>query len=249
MDAATFRWVLVIIALLVALAIYFYGKHQSRLRRRSAIDTFTREEIDSAFVEDEQLRTELNNLNQILRDNEDKEILDDIRIDTAAEAQTTPFALPDPEIHVHRLIAKRDAARLINYHLRHGDFRLITGEEAAAAVQQVGLELDEQGLLEYRETSDAAETGEAADAGEIAFRIASLTAPGDFLQVENLDFSTLGLNCYIDLDDCENPQQAYETLLKKVDELVRILNLKVFKPSQELLTISDVTDTRKSLLD
>ena len=249
MDAATFRWVLVIIALLIALAIYFYGKHQSRLRRRSAIDTFTREEIDSAFVEDEQLRTELNNLNQILRENEDEENLGDIKIVAAAEAQTTPFALPDPEIHVHRLIAKRDASRLINYHLRHSDFRLITGEEAAAAVQQVGLELDEQGLLEYRETSDAAETGEAADAGEIAFRIASLTAPGDFLQFENLDFSTLGLNCYIDLDDCENPKLAYESLLKKIDELVRILNLKVFKPSQELLTISDVTDTRKSLLD
>ena len=246
MDAATFRWVLVIIALLVALAIYFYGKHQSRLRRRSAIDTFTREEIDSAFVEDEQLRTELNNLNQILHDNEEEEILDDIKIIAADEAQATPFALPDPEIHVHRLIAKRDAARLINYHLRHGDFRLITGEEAAAAVQQVGLELGAQGLLEYREMR---ETSNAADAGEIAFRIASLTAPGDFSQFENLDFSTLGLNCYIDLDDCENPQQAYETLLKKVDELVRILNLKVFKPSQELLTISDVTDTRKSLLD
>ena len=243
MDAATFRWVLVIIALLIALAIYFYGKHQSRLRRRSAIDTFTREEIDSAFVEDEQLRTELSNLNQILRENEDEEILDDIQIIAAAEAQTTPFALPDPEIHVHRLIAKRDAARLINYHLRHRDFRLITGEEAAAAVQQVGLELDAQGLLEYRQTNEADEVG------EVAFRIASLTAPGDFLQFENLDFSTLGLNCYIDLDDCDNPQGSYEALLKKIDELVRILNLKVFKPNQELLTISDVTDTRKSLLD
>ena len=252
MDAATFRWVLVIIALLIALGIYFYGKHQSRLRRRSAIDTFTRDEIDSAFVEDEQLRTELNNLNQILHDNEDEEILGDIQINVAAEAQTTPFALPDPEIHIHRSIAKRDAARLINYHLRHDDFRLITGEEAAAAVQQVGLELDDQGLLEYRvfdEAGDADGAGDGDEADEVAFRIASLTAPGDFSEVESLAFSTLGLNCYIDLDDCENPQQAYETLLKKVDELVRILNLKVFKPSQELLTISDVTDTRKSLLD
>jgi hypothetical protein len=249
MDAATFRWVLVIIALLIALAIYFYGKHQSRLRRRSAIDTFTREEIDSAFVEDEQLRTELNNLNQILHDNEEEEILGDIKIIAEAEVETTQFALPDPEIHVHRLIAKRDTARMINYHLRHGDFRLITGEEAAAAVQQVGLALDTQGLLEYRETSDPGETGETPEAGEIVFRIASLTAPGDFLQFENLDFSTLGLNCYIDLDDCENPQGAYEILLRKIDELVRILNLKVFKPNQELLTISDVTDTRKSLLD
>ena len=243
MDAATFRWVLVIIALLIALAIYFYGKHQSKLRRRSAIDTFTRDEIDSAFVEDEQLRTELKNLDQILRENEAEENLYAIPLNPVTESQITPFALPDPAIHIHRLIAKRDSARLINYHLRHGDFRLITGEEAAAAVQQVGLKLDAQGLLEY------CEAGENGAAGEVAFRIASLTAPGDFLQVEDLDFSTLGLNCYIDLDDCENPQRAYEALLKKIDELVRILNLKVFKPSQELLTISDVTATRKSLLD
>ena len=71
--------------LLLALAIYFYGKHQARLRRRSAIDTFTREEIDSAFVEDEQLRTELSNLNQILRDNELEENLDDIQINPVLE--------------------------------------------------------------------------------------------------------------------------------------------------------------------
>ena len=102
MDAATFRWALVIIALLIALGIYFYGQHQSRLRRRSAIDTFTREEIDSAFVEDEQLRTELNNLNQILRENEAEENLEDFRIDSPLEEQKTPFALPDPEIYVHQ---------------------------------------------------------------------------------------------------------------------------------------------------
>ena len=110
-------------------------------------------------------------------------------------------------------------------------------------MQQTGLELNAQGLLEYREKI------ETDEAGEVAFRIASLTAPGDFLRIEDLDFRTLGLNCFIDLDECENPQRAYEALLKKIDELVRILNLKVFKPSQELLTISDVTETRKSLLD
>ena len=243
MDAATFRWVLVIIALVTALAIYFYGQYQARLRRRSAIDTFTREEIDSAFVEDEQLRTELSNLNQILHDNEAEEDLDDIQVDSPVEVQTTPFALPDPEIHLHRLLAKRDPTRLINYHLRHADFRLITGAEAWAAVQQVGLKLDAEGLLEYRQTLA---TGEQ---GDIEFRVASLSVPGDFSNVEDLDFSTLGLNCFIDLEDCENPKLAYESLLKKVDELVRMLNLKVYKADQELLTISDVTETRKSLLD
>ena len=235
MDASTFRWVLVIIAVLLALAIFFYGQHQSRLRKRSAIDTFTREEIDSAFVEDEQLRSELDNLNQILRDNEAEEDLDDIKINPARDVQTTPFSLPDPQIHVHQAIARREPERLVNYHLRHTDFRLITGEEAAAAIEQTAFELNAEGLLEFREGEN------------IAFQMASLTDPGDFTGIEDLEFSTLGFNCFIDLDACENPALAYETLLKKIDELVRLLNVKVYKSSQELLTISDVTKTRKNL--
>ena len=40
MDAVTFRWVLVIIAVVLALAIYFFGQHQARLRKRNAIEVF-----------------------------------------------------------------------------------------------------------------------------------------------------------------------------------------------------------------
>jgi len=235
MDAATFRWVLVIIAVLVAIAIYLFGQHQSRLRKRNAIETFTREEVDSAFVEDEQLRFELNNLNQILQDNEAEENLDEIQINPAMEAQKTPFALPDPEIFVSTVLANKDEDRLISYHLHHGDFRLITGEEASAAAEQVGLELNDDAFLEYREED------------EIAFQVASLSAPGDFSTLEQLEFTTLGLNCFIDLDVCDNPRLAYEAMLKKIDELVRMLNVKVYKPSQELLTISDVTSVREQL--
>jgi FtsZ-interacting cell division protein ZipA len=235
MDASTFRWVLIIIALLLVLAIFFYGKHQSRLRKRSAIDSFTREEIDTAFIEDEQLRTELDNLNQILRENETEEDLDDIKINPADDIQTTPFSLPDPQIHVHPAIARYKPERLVNYHLRHTDFRLITGEEAAAAIEQTALQSNAEGLLEFREGDT------------VVFQVASLTAPGDFTAVRDLEFSTLGFNCFIDLDACENPGSAYEALLKKIDELVRLLNVKVYKANQELLTISDVTEMRKSL--
>ncbi|MDH3387338.1 MAG: cell division protein ZipA C-terminal FtsZ-binding domain-containing protein [Gammaproteobacteria bacterium] len=235
MDATTFRWVLVIIAVILAVAIYVFGQHQARLRKRNALETFTREEVDSAFIEDEQLRFELNNLNNILRDNEAEESLDDIQINPAKEAQKTPYALPDPEIFVPAALVGKDEERLISYHLRHGDFRLITGEEASNAVQQTGLVLNAEGCLEYREE------------GQIAFQVASLSAPGDFSEIENLDFNTLGLNCFIDLDLSENPRFGYEAMLKKVDELVRMLNVKVYKPDQELLTISDVTATREKL--
>ena len=235
MDTGTFRWVLIIIAVVLGVAIYFFGQHQSRLRKRSAMDTFTREEIDSAFIEDEQLRFELNNLNQILRDDESDENYDEIQINPARETQKTPFVLPDPEIFVPPEIASRDEDHYINYLLRHDDFRLITGEEADAAVQNAGLQADTQGYLEFRED------------GELAFRIASLSPPGHFREIDHLDFSTLGFNCFIDLDECDKPREAFESMLKKIDELVRVLNVKVYKPSQELLTISDVTDVRARL--
>ncbi len=235
MDTTTFRWVLVVIALLVAFGIYLYGQHQSRLRKRNAMETFTREEVDSAFIEDEQLRFELNNLNQILQENEAEENLEEIQINPALEAQKTPFALSNPEIFVPTALADKDEDRLISYHLRHGDFRLITGEEASAAVEHTGLELGHEAYLEYREE------------GEVAFQIASLSTPGDFSELDQLDFTTLGFNCFIDLDACGNPRLGYEAMLKKIDELVRMLDVKVYKSNQELLTISDVTSVREQL--
>ncbi len=235
MDAGAFRWVLVAIAVVLAIAIYLFGQHQARLRKRSAIETFTHEEVDSAFVEDEHLRFEMNDLNNILEADEVEEIFDEIQINPGVEVEKTPVALPEPEIYVPTELADKDEERLISHYLRHIDFRLITGEEAESAVQHVGLELNAAGLLEYYEE------------GELVFQIAGLSEPGNFFAIEELDFVTLGFNCYIDLDSCETPRLAYESMLKKIDELVRILNLKVYKPDHELLTISDVTEIREKL--
>jgi FtsZ-interacting cell division protein ZipA len=239
MDASTFRWVLIIIAVILAVAIYLYGMHQTRLRKRNAIETFTREEVDSAFVEDEQLRFEMNNLNKILTENETDETdenLEEFLINPGEEAQETPSALPDPEIYIPPEFAGKNEDRLISHHLRHSDFRLIVGEEAESAVQQADLQLNAEGLLEYREEE------------ELSFQIASLSEPGNFHEIEDLNFATLGFNCFIDLDSCENPRLAYESMLKKIDELVRMLNVKVYKPDHELLTISDVTSIREKLV-
>ena len=235
MDANTFRWVLILIAVLLAVGIYLYGLHQGRLRKRSADETFTREELDSAFVEDEQLDVELSNLNQVLRDNEEEENFDEILVSPAVEEKQPPLALPDPEIFVPTVLAAKDEDRLVSYHLRHGDFRLITGEEADAAMRDSGLELNADGFLEFREE------------GEVAFQVASLTAPGDFSGIEKLEFATLGFNCFIDLDLCANPRLAFEAMLKKIDELVRLLNVEVYKSNQDLLTISDITRVREKL--
>ena len=235
MDAAVFRWVLIIIAVVLGLAIYLYGVHQSRLQKRSAIETFTREEIDSAFIEDEQLRDELDNLNQVLNDNESLDDIDKIQINPAIESQSTPFALPNPELFTPDIIRDHDDSRFISYLLRHDDFRLITGEEAYNAIQHSNLEIGENGFLEFYSND------------QLLFQISSLTEPGVFTDVAQLNFSTVGFRCFIDLESCINPSRAYETMLKKIDELVRLLNVKVYKANHELLTISDVTDVRSKL--
>ena len=235
MDATAFRWVLVAIAVVVVLAVYFFGQHQARQRRRSAMESMTRDEVDSAFIEDEQLHVELDNLNRIIQEDEGSEDLGDIHINPADDGPQTPFTLPDPDIFVPAMLSGRDPERVVSYHLRHDDFRLITGEEASGAVEQAGLALNGAGYLEYRE------------GGEVAFRIASLSAPGTFNDIDRLDFNTLGFNCFVDLDACEDPKRAYEAMLRKVDELVRALGVKVYKPEQELLTITDVTGIRDRL--
>ena len=235
MDASAFRWVLIVIAVLLAIGIYLYGLHQGRLRKRNADETFTREEVDSAAFEDEQLDIELNNLNQVLKDNEDNENFDEILVSPATDEKPASPALTDAEIFVPTMLAAKDQDRLVSYHLRHGDFRLITGEEADAAMQDSGLELNAEGFLEFREE------------GEVAFQVASLTAPGDFSEIEKLEFATLGFNCFIDLDSCNSPRLAYEVMLQKIDDLVRILNVEVYKPNQDLLNVSDVTSMREKL--
>lgn len=339
MDASTFRWVLIAIAAVLALVIYLFGLHQARLRNRDAIETFNHDEIDSAFVEDEQLRHEMNSLNTVLEEGEIEGSLDEIHIHPATEAQSPSLALdrldemridpymeaqpapiaeedlfedkidtaaenesplvedqdeeededeldpaaelepefaeesldkdepedsvtqaepplaenldedqtdppekvkkkrstsPEPEIFLSPELTDKDD-RLVSYHLRHEDFRLIVGEEAESAVHHAGLELSPDGLLEYYEED------------ELVFQIASLSAPGNFFGIEDLEFVTLGFNCFIDLDACTDPRAAYEAMLKKIDELVRVLNVMVYKPGSDLLSISDITDIRDQL--
>ena len=235
MDVAAFRWVLLIIAIVLAVAVYFFSQHQARLRKRSALESWTREEVDSAFIEDEQLHFELNNLNRVLRENEAGDEFDDIEISPARDEPITPYALPDPALYVPPAIAAQDESRLISYHLRHEDYRLITGEETQEAAAQAGLTLGDSGYLEF------------IDGDDVEFRVASLSQPGVFNGFDRLEFSTLGFNCFIDIEHCDNPRLAYETMLKKIDELVRATNVKVYKPTQELLTISDVTRARQRL--
>lgn len=235
MDASALRWVLAIIGVVLLVGIYLFSLQQNRQRKRIAMESFARDEIDSAFIEDEQLRAELDNLNQIMEETNIYESFDAISINPAIEADPALSNLPVPELFVAEAVAAVDEEQLISYLLRHSDNRLITGEEIATAVRHTGFELNQQGLLEMREQ------------GALCFSMSSLSAPGDFSDMDQLDFTTLGLQCFIDLGENPDPKFSYELMLKKIDELVRLLKVKVFQSNHDLLTMSDVTRVRNKL--
>jgi len=235
MDAAALRWTLAIIGIVLLVGIYLYGLHQSRLRKRAAMETFTREEIDSAFIEDEQLREELDNLNHILNETDSAESFNQITINPAMEADLVNLDRPTPDWYTADSVAEINDEFLVNYLLYHSDYRLITGDEIDTVIRHNGLTLNAAGFLQFIEDD------------QLQFTIASLSEPGHFSDYANAEFTTLGFNCYIDLSDCENGSLCNEAMLKKIDELVRLLNVKVYHKSHELLTISDVTEIRKNL--
>ncbi|MCP4485873.1 MAG: hypothetical protein GY820_00885 [Gammaproteobacteria bacterium] len=235
MDASALRWALAIIGVVLLVGIYLYGVQQSRLRKRAARDTFTREEIDSAFIEDEQLRQELDNIGTIISDDGNTTELESIRINPALEANLKP-AVQAVELFVADAIAAIDTDKLVSHLLMHTDQRLITGEELYSACQYARLVINAEGLLEY-------------DDEELCMRFSSLSAPGHFADFERPKFTTVGLNCFFDLEACDNPYKEYEIMLKKIDELVRLLNVWVYQSNRQLLTISDVNEIRNKLPD
>ena len=234
MDASALRWTLAIIGVVLLVGIYLYGLQQNRLRKRAARDTFAREEIDSAFIEDEQLREELDNLGQIISEDSSNTDLASININPALEANLAPESIPKVDLFIAEAVRAIDDDNLVSHLLMHADQRLITGEELASAVTHSGLLINTEGMLAYEDET-------------LCFCFANLSEPGHFLNLDKLEFTSLGLNCFFDLSQCDDAFKNYETMLKKIDELVRLLGVKVYQSNQQLLTISDVTEVRKKL--
>lgn len=235
MDASALRWTLAIIGIVLLVGIYLYGVQQNRLRRRAARETFAREEVDSAFIEDEQLREELDNIGKIINQDAENSDLGTININPALEANLSSTITEKVSLFIPDVVASIDDYKLVSHLLMHSDHRLITSEEINSALGYTGFDINAEGLMEYRQGDD------------LGFCVASLSSPGHFSDLEELEFTTIGLNCYFDRDNCVDAFKNYELMLKKIDELVRLLSIKVYQSNQQLLTISDVTEIRQQL--
>tara|TARA_B110000091_G_C13705408_1_gene428114 strand:- start:354 stop:1067 length:714 start_codon:yes stop_codon:yes gene_type:complete len=235
MDASALRWTLAIIGIVLLGGIYLHGLYQNRLRKRIAMETLTREEIDSAFIEDEELRAELDNLSQIMAESNEEDNFDDIKINPAIESDLNPVKPLPPEWYIADVVSSLDSDQMLSYLLYHDDFQFLSNEAVENAMRLVGLIANSDGYMEYHHED------------ELSFTIASLSAPGHFFDIDKPEFATYGLNCFIDLQTNSNSKMAYEIMLNKIDELVHFLNVEVYHSNHDLLTISEVTKIRSKL--
>lgn len=235
MDATALRWILVIIGVVVILGVYLFSIYQSKLRRNAAIKTFTQDELETGIIVDEALRDELSHINTMLDQEVTEEDMVDIKMTPALDSQIHVEEPSTPELMLpSRLLDISRKDRVVHV-LKPDDGHLLTSAELVSAFQQVRLVIQSDGLLK-------AENVENAD-----FVVASLSADGTLVGMNDAKYSTPGLVCFFDITCCAKPMACYEFMLKKIDELVRVLNLKVYDEDLNLLTLQHVTDTRSRI--
>lgn len=237
MDATALRWVLGIIGVLFIGGIYLYSLYQGKLRRQASIKTFTHEEIESGFIEDEALRQELSNINAMLDEDINESEINDIKINPGQDSKSKTDFSDKPEIELPKVVCDLLPDHRIAHVLKPLDGHLLTASEIKNALTHSGFTLNEENRYRLEDNPNA------------QFQILNLTAEGSFQAIDDEQFTSHGLVCCINLTDCSLPLGCYETMLKKVDELVRILDLKVYSQDLDLLTLQHVTDIRKKILE
>ncbi len=236
MDATALRWVLAVIGIVVIAGVYLFAQYQNRVRRRGAIDTLTQAELEHDLIEDEGLREELSSISTRLEQDDVDPGVDEIKINPALDASIKQSAGKKKRVvHLPRILQLIGDNNLVAHVLKHADDRVLTSAELRDAFRHGGLQVGTDGYARLEETSDG------------GFMFGDLSETGSFASIEDPQFSSYGIVGFFDLSTCEEPRVCYELMLKKTDELVRMLDLKVYNQDLQLLTLQHVTETRERL--
>ncbi len=244
MDATALRWVLAIIGIVVLVGVYFFTLYQQKLRRRAAIKTLTQDELESGVIEDTTLRRELSSIRTMLKDEIVEQDLQQIKINPSLDTDNESSYRPEPvkkakenpvDLKFPETLNAIEAEHLVLLVLKHPDDSVITGSELVNAFKHVGLEINEQGHGEIDQNPMA------------QFRFINMTLEGSFKNIADPQFYTYGIACFYDVTQVDLALTCYELMLQKIDELVRVLELKVYNHDLELLTLEAVKATRDSL--
>lgn len=228
MDSELLRWTLLLIGTVLILAVYLYGRHQIKLRNRQAIETYTQQELDDLYIDDTTLRDELKQINSTLTDNSEADF-GDININPGMEAECSD------DINEQQFIDDncQPSHHLVSYLLKRSDGKKLS-------TQHVHDVLLNNNFLTER-NHEYIYFNHAQEVFSVALRSEEI----------DLNKNQVSALCFF-MDKIvhrKNADKNYEIMLKVIDSLTQLLNVKVYNQNQTLLTIDDVTFIRKKLLN
>ncbi len=226
MDPEQLRWTLLIIGTVLIVAVYMFGRHQSKLRNRAAIKTYTQAEIEDPYIDDDTLRRELEILDDVLTDDEDS-VFQEININPGIEVEYTTNLEEQSFIKENCDSAKH----LVSYLLKKPDGSELKRSEVCKTLKADGFLTKNKSSYLFFDSKQ---------------ELFSVTLRPSTKGKDN----QISAICFI-MDRVihrKNANKSYETMLQIIDKLTRQLNVKVYNQNQSLLSIEDVTLIRKKLL-
>ncbi len=227
MDPEQLRWTLLIIGTVLIVAVYMFGRHQSRLRNRAAIKTYTQAEIEAPYIDDDTLRRELEILDDVLTEDEES-VFQKININPGIEVE---YSI---NLEEQTFIKKNgdSATHLVSYLLKKPDGSELNKNEICKTLMKNGFLTNSESNYLYFDSKQ---------------ELFSVTLRPSTKSKNN----RVSAICFI-MDRVihrKNANASYETMLQTIDKLTRQLKVKVYNQNQSLLSIEDVTLIRKKLLN
>ena len=227
MDSEQLRWTLLIIGTVLIVAVYIFGRHQSKLRNRAAIKTYTQEEIEDPYIDDDTLRRELEILDDVLTEKEDSEfqkinINPGIEVEYSTNLEEQDFIKENCDTSNH----------LVSYLLKKPNGSQLDKALIHKALMGSGFMTNGDSNYSFFDSKQ--------ELFSVALRPSKTHKDGEVSAI-----------CFI-MDRVihrKNANESYEAMLKSIDTLTRQLQVKVYNQNQSLLSIDDVTLIRKKLLN
>lgn len=225
MDAEQLRWTLLIIGLVLIIAVYLFGRHQAKLRNRAALKTYTQDEIDEPYIDDDTLRQELQHIDHVLAD-DDEVNFKNININPGIEAENTAHLEEETFIQEHCEVGEH----LVSYLLKRSDGTRISKKMVQEELSKAGFLSNEKNSYLY------------FDQRIEVFSVA--------LKLDDAENYVTSICFFMDsVMHRKNAKQSFEVMLRVIDILTSNLLVKVYNRNQSLLTIDDITLIRKQLLN
>ncbi|MBL7003414.1 MAG: hypothetical protein ISR69_05250 [Gammaproteobacteria bacterium] len=229
MDSEQLRWALLIIGTVLIIVVYLYGRHQTQLRNRAALKTYTQDELDEPYIDDDTLRQELKHLDDVLADDDAKGNFREISINPGIEAEYSSQI--DEQNFINAQCETKN--HLVSYLLKRSDGTTLSRDEA------------HKGLIENNFKQD----------GDVYLFLEKINKKKKklfsvVLHQNAKNHEAVSSVCFF-MDKkihSENANKSYEIMLKVIDKLTQHLHVKVYNQNQSLLTLEDITLIRKKLL-